>query len=86
MRGDSLSCPDVLLSCQVKIPMTGLLNLMSANVGVDHNPDLEHNTMVVTADAYTELVLPRYPLHVVVVGFLTGCIEGATCYSVHAAL
>ena len=76
----------VLLCCQVEIPATGLWNLMSANVGVDYSPDHELNAMVATADAYTQLVLLRQPLHVVMVGFPIGCIDGATCYSVHAAL
>ena len=49
--------PSVLLSCQVEILAIGLWNLMSANVGVDHSPDLELNAMVATADAYTKLVL-----------------------------
>ena len=59
---------------------------MSANVGVDHSPDLELNTMVAMADAYIEVVLPRQPLHIVVVGFPTGCIDSTACYPVHAAL
>ena len=44
--------PSVLLSCQVEIPTTGLWDLMSANVRVDHSPNLELNATVATADTY----------------------------------
>lgn len=76
----------VLLSRQVEIPVTGLRNLMLANVGVDHRPDPEPTAMVATADTCKQLVLRRQPLHVVIVGFLAICIHGAACYSVGAAL
>ena len=69
MRGDSLSCPQRAIVLSSRDSSAGLLNLISSNVGVDHSPDLELNAMVATPDAYTQLVLPRQPLRVVVVGF-----------------
>ena len=78
--------PGVLLSCQGEIPMIGLLNLMSANVGIDLSPDPELNATIAMVDVYTQLVLPRRPLHVVVVGFPTSYIDGAACYAVHTTL
>ena len=72
----------LVVFCKLNIQVIGLRNLMSASVGVDHRPDPELTAMVATAAAYTLLVLRRQPLHVVVVGFPTICIDSAACYSV----